>query len=70
MWQELEDFYTPTTAGNIKITDIFYDGHNTSGKQPEPHRPSLGQLEDQAPDVTPRSFPEPEMAEEYTNTFN
>ena len=67
MRQELEDSRTPTTAGNVEITDTLYDGRNTSGKQPEPHRPSSGQLEDQAPDVTPRSSPEPKMAEKYTN---
>ena len=47
MQRELEDFRTPTTAGNIKENvNIFYNGHNTARKQPEPLWPSLDQSED------------------------
>ena len=63
MQQELKDSYTPTTASNIKITDTLYDSHNTFGKQPKPHWLNLGQLEDQALDVTPKSSPKPKIAE-------
>ncbi len=68
MQRELEDSRTPTTAGNIKENiDTLYDSRNTAGKQPEPLQPSSDQSEDQAPDTTLRSSPEPEMQEEYTD---
>ena len=70
MQQELKDSHTPITAGNVEITDTLYDDCNTFGKQLEPHQPSSGQLEDQAPDVTPRSSPEPEMAKKYIDMSN
>ena len=65
--QELEDSRTPATVtDNVEENvDTLYDGRNTAGKQPEPLWPSPGQLEDQAKDTTPRSFPEPEMPKEY-----
>ena len=45
MQRELEDFYTPMTASNIKENiNTLYDGHNTTGKQPEPLWPSLDQF--------------------------
>src|SRR6266702_8423240 len=71
MQRELKDSRTPTTAGNIKENvDTLYNGRNTAGKQPEPLWLSSDQSEDQAPDTTLRSSPEPEMQEEYTNTSN
>jgi hypothetical protein len=71
MRQELKDSHIPTVTDNIEENiDTLYNGRNTAGKQPEPHRPSLGQLEDQAQDTTPKSSPKPEMREEYTNTSN
>ena len=71
MQRELEDSCTPMTAGNIKENiNTLYDGHNTAKKQPEPLRPSSDQSEDQAPDMTLRSSPEPEMQKEYTNISN
>ena len=71
MQRELEDSCIPMTAGNIEENvDTLYDGRNTAGKQPEPLRPSLDQSENQAPDMTPRSSPEPEMQKEYTDTSN
>ena len=37
MRQELEDFYIFTVTSNAKEnTDTFYDGCNTTRKQPEP----------------------------------
>ncbi|SRR6266702_7476684 len=69
MQRELEDSCTPMTAGNIEENiDTLYDGRNTARKQLEPLRPSSDQLEDQAPDTTPRSSPELEIQKEYTNT--
>ena len=69
--RELEDSCTPTTASNIKENvDTLYDGRNTTRKQPEPLRPSSDQSEDQAPDITLRSSPEPEMQKKYTNASN
>src|SRR6266702_8025714 len=71
MQRKLKDSCTPTTASNIKENiNTLYDGHNTAKKQPEPLRPSSDQSENQAPDMTPRSSPEPEMQEEYTNVSN
>ena len=71
MQHKLEDSHTPMTAGNIKENiDTLYDGRNTIGKQPEPLQSSSDQSEDQAPDMTLRSSPEPEMQEEYTNASN
>ena len=67
MQQELKDSHTFMTTGNVKITDTLYNSCNTFGKQPKLCQPSSGQLEDQAPNITPRSSPEPEMAEKYTN---
>ena len=71
MQQEFKDFCTPTTTSNIKENiNTFYDGHNTTKKQLEPLQPSLDQSKDQAPDITLRSSPEPEMQKEYTNASN
>ena len=71
MHWELEDSRTPMTAGNIKENvDTLYDGCNTAKKQPEPLWPSSDQLENQAPDETLRSSPEPEMQKKYTDTSN
>jgi hypothetical protein len=66
MHQELEDSRTPTVTAE-ENADTLYDGRNTAGKQPEPLRPHPGQSEDQAPEATSRSSPEPEMPEEYTD---
>ena len=71
MQRELKDSRTPMTAGNIKENvNTLYNGHNTARKQLEPLRPSSDQSENQAPDTTPRSSPEPEMQKGYTNMFN
>ena len=71
MHWELKDSHTPTTTGNIKENiDTLYNGHNTTRKQLEPLWPSSDQSEDQAPDKTLRSSPEPEMQKDYTNTSN
>src|SRR6266567_8468166 len=68
MHREFEDSRTPTTAGNIKENvNTLYNGRNTAGKQPEHYQPSSDQLENQAPDTTPKSSPKPEMQEKYTN---
>ena len=63
MHQELEDSRTPTVTAE-ENADTLYHGRNTAGKQPEPLRPHSGQSEDQA---TPRSSPDQEMPEEYTD---
>ena len=68
MQHELEDSCTPMTAGNIKENvNTLYNSRNTTRKQPEPLQPSSDQSEDQAPNTTLRSSPEPEMQDEYTN---
>ena len=71
MHHELKDSYTPTTAGNIKENvNTLYNSRNTARKQPEHYQPSLDQLEDQAPDITPKSSPKPEIQEKYTDASN
>src|SRR6266705_538566 len=68
---ELKDSHTPITAGNIKENiDTLYNGRNTAKKQLKPLQPSSDQSKDQALDTTPRSSPEPEMQEEYTNRLD
>ena len=70
MQQKFKIFCTPITAGNVKITDTLYNSCNIFGKQLKPQQSSLGQLEDQALDVTPKISFKPKMAEKYTDVFD
>ena len=63
MHQELKDSRAPMVTAK-ENADTLYHGRNAARKQPEPLRPHLGQLEDQA---TPRSSPKQEMPEEYVS---
>ena len=69
MHQELKDFYTPMVTAKENV-DTLYNGHNATRKQLEPLQPYLGQLKDQALEVTLKSSPKLEMLKEYTNIFN
>jgi hypothetical protein len=71
MHQKLEDFHTPTTAGNIKENvNTLYNSRNTAKKQLEPLQPSSDQSENQALDITPRFSPKPEIQDKYIDMFN